>query len=176
MLWPKWSNMVGHTTLCTSGTRTGLPDTDWTVRVQCGKAGRYMMQYMYHVTSRIMIHYNTYDAMTDQVVKFVSKVKISCPKLQNHIECAWVITFWFSCIWQVEPTILWCFAWLNNREKDYAKKFNTYFGDFFQSPQRTSQYCNIQNNHNLVVNDSPRTIFQSSFTCSFDWYVSFWKQ
>ena len=111
----------------------------------------------------------TYDAMTDQAVKFVSKVKISCPKLQKHVECTWVITFWFSCIWQVEPTILWCFAWLNNREKDYAKKFNTYFGDFFQSPQRTSQYCNIQNNHNLVVNDSPRTIFQSSFTCIFNW-------
>ena len=54
----------------------------------------------------------TYDAMTDQAVKFVSKVKISCPKLQNHIECACVITFWFSCIWQVEPTILWCFTWM----------------------------------------------------------------
>ena len=111
--------------------------------------------------------------MTDQAVKFVSKVKISCPKLQKHVECTWVITFWFSCIWQVEPTILWCFAWLNKREQDYAKKFNTYFGDFFQSPQRTRQYCNIQNNHNLVVKYSPGTMFQSSFTCSFNWWFSF---
>ena len=35
----------------------------------------------------------TNDAMTDQAVKFVSKVKISCPKLQKHVECTWVITF-----------------------------------------------------------------------------------
>ena len=111
--------------------------------------------------------------MTDQVVKFVSKVKISCPKLQNHIECTWVITFWFSCIWQVEPTIRWCFDWLKNQENLKNLNFNTYFGAFFQSPQRTSQYWHIQKKHILVVKYSPGTMFQSSFTCSFNWWFSF---
>ena len=53
-----------------------------------------------------------------------------------------------------------------------CKIFYTYFGAFFQSHQGTSQYCNIQNNHYLVVNDSPSTIFQSSFTCTFQCYTS----
>ena len=110
-----------------------------------------------------------YVVVTTQGKLSVSWHIICCPKLQKHIECTWVISFWFSCMWQLEPTIVWCFAWSHYRGNDNSKKNNTYFGAFLQSHQRTSQYCNIQKNHILVVNDSPRTISQSSFTCSFDW-------
>ena len=77
----------------------------------------------------------SYDAMTDQAVKFVSKVKISCPKLQKHVECTWVITFWFSCIWQVEPTILWCFASLKIEKIWKIKILIPIFGPFSVSPE-----------------------------------------
>ena len=94
---------------------------------------------------------------------------ICCPKLQKHIECTRDISFWFSYMWQQEPTIVWCFVWYHYWETDYARFFYTYFGGFFQSHQGTSQYCNIQSKYILDVNDSPRTIFQSSFTCTFQW-------
>ena len=57
-------------------------------------------------------------------------------------------------------SLMFCLVPLS-RKLLFPKKLSPFWG-FFQSHQRTNQYCNIQTNHILVVNDSPRTIFQSS--------------
>ena len=60
--------------------------------------------------------YILYVVVTTQGKLPVSWHIICCPKLHKHIECIGVISFWFSCMWQLEPTIVWCFAWSHYQE------------------------------------------------------------
>ena len=76
-------------------------------------------------------HVVVYVVVTTQGKLPVSWPIICCPKLQKHIECTRDISFWFLCMWQLEPIIVWCFAWSHYRENYYFQKINPYFGAFF---------------------------------------------
>ena len=89
-------------------------------------------------------HWSTYVVVTTQGKLSVSWPIICCPKLQKHIECTRDISFWFLCMWQLEPIIVWCFAWSHYRENYYFQKNNPHFGAFFSLTREQANVAKVR--------------------------------
>ena len=86
--------------------------TSWCTRLISGEAwDEEPLEEWFAGFKRSLLKWMSYVVVTAWSKLPVSWPIICCPKLQKHIECTRDISFWFSYMWQQEPTIVWCFVW-----------------------------------------------------------------